>query len=195
MIRFLIVGPPGSGKGTQASLLAEHYGIPAISTGDIFRSNMAAGTELGLAVKATLAAGDYVSDDLTNSLIRDRLAQDDAQGGFLLDGYPRTKAQVIELDRLLAEAGQVLDGVVELVVDTEEVVGRLVKRAGTEGRTDDTEAVIRHRQEMYSSETAPLVAGYRNRDLLATVDGSGNVAAVQIRLVTAIDELISKRKE
>lgn len=186
-MRLVILGPPGAGKGTQAARLAVHYAIPAVSTGDIFRANIAEGTGLGLQVQGILDAGGYVSDDVTNKMVRDRLAQDDARGGFLLDGYPRTKAQVAELDAMLADAGTALDVVIELTVDPEEVVARLVRRARTDGRSDDTEEVIRRRQQLYHDETAPLTALYRERGLLVKVDGLGDVDEVTGRLVAALD--------
>jgi adenylate kinase len=185
--RLVILGPPGAGKGTQAARLAEHYAIPAISTGDIFRSNIAQQTELGQKVKAVLDSGGYVSDDITNAMVRDRLAQPDAAAGFLLDGYPRTKAQVAELDAMLAEAHTQLDVVVELTVDEDEVVARLLRRAQTDGRSDDTEEVIRRRQQLYADETAPLTEVYRERGLLVGVDGLGDLDEITQRLVSAID--------
>ena len=187
MTRLVILGPPGAGKGTQAARLGEHYGIPAISTGDIFRSNIAEQTDLGRQVKAVLDSGGYVSDEITNAMVRDRLAQDDATDGFLLDGYPRTGAQVAELDRMLAESGTRLDVAVELTVDTDEVVTRLLRRAQTAGRSDDTEEVIRRRQQIYTKETAPLTDVYGQRGLLVRVDGLGEMDEVTTRLVAAID--------
>jgi adenylate kinase len=185
-MRLIILGPPGAGKGTQAARLAEHLGIPAISTGDIFRSNIKNGTPLGKQVQAILASGGYVPDEVTNAIVRDRLHEDDARGGFLLDGYPRTQAQVAELDAMLAADGQALDAVLELTVDTDEVVGRLLKRAEIEGRIDDTEDVIRRRQQVYVDETAPLAAVYRDRGLLRQVDGMGDVDTVTKRLEAAL---------
>ncbi len=145
-MRLIILGPPGAGKGTQATRVADRLGIPAISTGDIFRANIKNETELGKQVKDILAAGGYVTDEITNAIVRDRLREDDAEGGFLLDGYPRTLAQVDALDAMLAEDGHVLDAVLELTVDEDAVVQRLLKRAEIEGRADDTEEVIRERQ-------------------------------------------------
>ena len=186
-MRLVILGPPGAGKGTQAARLAVHYGIPAISTGDIFRSNIAEGTELGVQVKAIVDAGGYVPDEVTNAMVRDRLAQDDAAGGFLLDGYPRTRAQVDELDQMLVVAGSALDAVAELTVDPDEIVARLVRRAETAGRSDDAEETVRHRQEVYTQQTAPLTAVYGERGLLVQVDGMGEVDEVGTRLQQAID--------
>jgi adenylate kinase len=185
-VRLLIIGPPGAGKGTQAAKLAEIYGIPAISTGDIFRANIKEGTELGKQVQAIVESGSYVPDSLTNDLVRDRLTQPDVAGGFLLDGYPRTTEQVDELDRILAEAGAGLDAVVQLVADVDEVVDRLRKRALVEGRADDTEEVLRHRQEVYADQTAPLIDVYASRGLVVAVDALGEVDDVTERIVTAL---------
>ncbi len=193
-MRLLIVGPPGAGKGTQAQRLAQHFGVPAISTGDIFRSNIAQGTQLGRQVQATLESGGYVSDEITNELVRERLAQPDTASGFLLDGYPRTAAQVSELDTMLAVSGGHLDAVAELQVDSDELVSRLVQRAVVEGRPDDTEDVIRRRQGIYSVETAPLLQEYRKRGLLVQVAGSGDIAAVGARLVSAISAAVAGRR-
>jgi len=184
--RLLIVGPPGSGKGTQAVRLTETYGIPAIATGDIFRHNIKTQTPLGIQVKAIIDAGDYVTDDLTNELVQSRLSEADALDGFLLDGYPRTLAQVKYLDELLAERGQGLDAVIQLVADKEEVVTRLRKRALEQGRTDDTEEAIRHRQDVYARETMPLIAVYRDRGLLIEIDALGEVDAVSARIAESL---------
>ncbi|WP_238592210.1 adenylate kinase [Leifsonia sp. ALI-44-B] len=181
-IRLLIVGPPGAGKGTQASAVAEAYGIPAISTGDIFRANIEQGTELGKQVQEVMASGGFVPDELTNSIVADRLKQDDAQGGFLLDGYPRTTEQVHELDRILAESGAELDAVIQLQADTDEVVKRLTKRALEQGRVDDTEDVIRHRQDLYREQTEPVIAIYAERGVVVEVDGLGTVDDVAARV-------------
>jgi adenylate kinase len=185
-VRLLIIGPPGAGKGTQAAKLAEIYGIPAISTGDIFRANIKDGTELGKQVQAIVESGSYVPDSLTNDLVRDRLLQPDVSGGFLLDGYPRTTEQVEELDRILGQAGARLDAVVQLVADVDEVVERLRKRALVEGRADDTEEVLRHRQEVYADQTAPLIDVYAGRGLVVAVDALGEVDEVTERIVTAL---------
>ena len=189
MMRLIILGPPGAGKGTQATRIAESLGIPDISTGDIFRDNIKNQTALGQQVKEVLAAGAYVPDEVTNAIVRDRLDQPDAVGGFLLDGYPRTQAQVTELDDMLTAAGTSLDAVLELTVDTDEVVQRLLKRAKTSGRADDTEAVIRHRQNVYVQETAPLAAIYRERGLLRQVDGMGDMDVVSVRVQAVLRTL------
>lgn len=188
MTRLLIVGPPGAGKGTQASRISSAYGIPDISTGDIFRANIKNETPLGKQVKAIVDAGDYVPDSLTNQLVTDRLAEDDAANGFLLDGYPRTLAQVDYLDAMLAEQGQRLDAVIQLVADQDEIVARLTKRAHEQGRADDSEEAIRHRQEVYLRETSPLVEVYSKRGLLVEVDGLGEIEEVAERVRAALAE-------
>jgi adenylate kinase len=193
MKRLIIMGPPGAGKGTQATRIADRYGIPAISTGDIFRTNIKDGTDLGLRVKSILDAGGYVPDQVTNDIVRDRLAWVDAAPGFLLDGYPRTTGQVEFLDEVLAAHGHALDGVIELTVDEDSVVERLLKRAETEGRTDDTEDVIRERQAIYRKETAPLIALYEQHGVLVKVDGMGSVDAGTERVVKAVDSLSADR--
>ena len=186
-MRLLILGPPGAGKGTQASRIAERFGVPAISTGDIFRANIKGGTELGKKVQDILAAGQYVPDEVTNEIVADRLTHEDAQGGFLLDGYPRTLAQVEALDGMLAPAGHGLDAVLELSVPTDEVVDRLLKRAQVEGRADDTEEVIRERMAVYTRETQPLSDTYAARGLLRKVDGTGDMDQVFARLEGALE--------
>jgi len=182
LTRLIIFGAPGAGKGTQATRIAESLGIPAISTGDIFRYNIKNETALGLQVKEILASGAYVPDEVTNAIVRDRLDQQDAIDGFLLDGYHRTQAQVLELDNMLAAQGTSLDAVLELTVDTDEVVQRLLKRAEIDGRSDDTEDVIRRRLKVYEEETAPLAAIYRGRGLLHQVDGMGEMDEVAGRI-------------
>jgi adenylate kinase len=184
--RLLLIGTPGAGKGTQAQRLSETFGIPAISTGDIFRHNVKNETELGKLAKAYMDRGEYVPDSLTNDLVRDRLSQADATEGFLLDGYPRTADQVAELDDILAEKSQHLDAVVMLAADVDEVVRRLLNRAIEQGRADDTEEVIRHRLDVYEEQTAPLISVYAARDLVITVDGLGEVADVTNRIVDAL---------
>lgn len=181
------MGPPGAGKGTQAKFIADRFGIPAISTGDIFRANVSEGTPLGVEAKRYMDAGEYVPDEVTNRMVRNRIDEPDAEPGFLLDGYPRTLAQVEELDGMIRHTGHSLDAVVVLTVDQEEVVGRLLQRAQTEGRADDTADVIRRRQEIYGEETAPLIEVYRDRGLLVEVDGLGEVGEVTQRILGALD--------
>ena len=188
MTRLLIVGPPGAGKGTQAARLTERYGIPAIATGDIFRENIRNQTPLGVEVKAIVDAGDYVPDTLTNALVTHRLEEEDALDGFLLDGYPRTVDQIHYLDELLAGRGQQLDAVILLRADTDAVVARLRKRAIEQGRADDTEEAIRHRQDVYARETAPLLPVFRDRGLLIEVDGLGEIDEVSDRIAAGLEQ-------
>ncbi|MCX6460391.1 MAG: adenylate kinase [Actinobacteria bacterium] len=185
-MRIVLMGPPGAGKGTQAAVVAERLGIPHISTGEIFRANVGAGTPLGVEAKRYMDAGEYVPDSVTNAMVRDRLAEPDAATGFLLDGYPRTVDQVGELDAMLALAGVALDTVVELIADVDEVVARLLERASQQGRADDTEEVIRRRLEVYGEQTAPLTAAYAEVGLLVQVDGMGTVDEVTARLLDAL---------
>lgn len=186
MTRLLLIGMPGAGKGTQAERLSQSYGIPAISTGDIFRHNVKNETELGKQAKAFMDRGEYVPDSLTNALVRDRLSHEDAKNGFLLDGYPRTADQVAELDDILSSMGEKLDAVVNITANTDEVVKRLLNRAKEQGRADDTEDVIRRRLEVYEEQTAPLIAIYESRGLVVTVDGLGEVAEVTQRITDAL---------
>jgi adenylate kinase len=183
------MGPPGAGKGTQARFVADHFGVPAISTGDIFRANVSQGTPLGVEAKRYMDAGEYVPDEVTNLMVRNRIDEDDAAPGFLLDGYPRTLAQVEELDGMIEFTGHRLDAVVVLTVDSEELVQRLLQRAVTDGRADDTEDVIRRRQEVYLEQTEPLIEVYRERGLLVEVDGMGEVDEVTTRIFAALDEI------
>jgi adenylate kinase len=189
-MRLILLGPPGAGKGTQAALVSAAHGVPAISTGDIFRANIKNETPLGLRVKEITASGGYVPDEITNAIVRDRLAQEDAAPGFLLDGYPRTTGQVEALDEMLGDAGHALDAVIELTVDTDEVVQRLLARAQEQGRADDTEEVIRERMRLYAEETAPLAAVYADRGLLHRVDGMGSVEDVTARIGAALDDAL-----
>ncbi|MFW6598849.1 adenylate kinase [Propionibacteriaceae bacterium Y2011] len=192
-MRLLIMGPPGAGKGTQAKAISANYEIPAISTGDMFRANVAQGTPLGLEAKRIMDEGGYVGDDITNGIVADRLAEADAQQGFLLDGYPRTTAQVAALDEMLGEHS--LDGVIALQADTDEVVRRLRLRAEQEGRSDDTEDAIRVRQQVYADQTQPLLDVYRERGLLIEVDGLGEIDAVSTRIFEALTSLADNGPE
>ena len=187
MIRILLIGPPGAGKGTQAALLAKHFGIPAISTGDIFRENVRNETPLGLEAKAFMDRGEYVPDSLTNALVRDRLNQKDAAAGFLLDGYPRTIDQVEELDDILQETEKKLDVVVQLTADSEELLRRLSGRAEEQGRSDDTPDVIKRRLDVYEEQTAPLIDIYASRSLVAKVNGLGEIGDVTKRIIEVLD--------
>jgi adenylate kinase len=188
-MRIILMGPPGAGKGTQATGIAEHYGIPAISTGDIFRANVSNNTELGRKAKEYMDAGEYVPDEVTNLMVRHRIDEPDAEPGFLLDGYPRTLAQVEELDGMIEHTGHKLDAVVVLTVDPEELVQRLLQRAETDGRSDDTEDVIRRRQELYAEQTEPLIEVYRERRLCVEVDGMGEVDEVTERVFKALQDV------
>lgn len=180
------MGPPGAGKGTQAVVVAAALGVPHISTGDIFRANVSAGTDLGREAQRYMDAGEYVPDSVTNAMVRDRISQDDCQPGFLLDGYPRTLEQVNELDMMLLADGLHVDRAIELTVDTDVVVDRLLKRAEEQDRADDTAEVIRRRLEVYADQTAPLIAVYAERGVLVQVDGMGEVDEVTARILTAI---------
>ena len=181
------MGPPGAGKGTQAIKIAEHYGIPAISTGDIFRALQTADTPLARQVRAIMESGGYVSDEITNQIVADRLAQPDCESGFLLDGYPRTLQQVQSLDDNLAETNRPIDAVISLLADTEEVVARLLRRAEIDGRADDNEETIRVRLQVYADQTAPLLEVYRSRGLLVEVNGLGEIDEVSDRVFAALD--------
>jgi adenylate kinase len=186
MTRMLIIGPPGSGKGTQTERISERLGVVAISTGDIFRANVKGATPLGVEAKKYMDAGDFVPDNVTNRMVRDRLTEADVENGFLLDGYPRTTAQVDYLDGILAEGGQSLDVVLQLTADDEELVSRLLGRAKATGRSDDNEAVIRHRLDLYHEQTEAVVANYAGRRILARIDGIGGIDEVTDRVVQAI---------
>ncbi|MFE3998192.1 adenylate kinase [Nocardioides sp. YIM B13467] len=186
-MRLIIMGPPGAGKGTQAKFIAEHFEIPAISTGDIFRANVSQGTPLGVEAASYMDKGEYVPDSITNLMVRNRIDEPDAAQGFLLDGYPRTLAQVEELDGMIKYTGHALDAVVVLTVDKDEIVQRLLQRAELEGRADDTEDVIRRRQEVYLEETAPLIEVYKGRGLVHEIDGMGDVDDVTKRIFDELD--------
>ena len=212
-MRLVLVGPPGAGKGTQAQFIAGHYGIPKISTGDIFRANVSQGTELGLAAKKYMDAGDLVPDEVTIEMVRARIAEPDALHGFLLDGFPRNVAQADRLDEILSGLGSKIDVVLELVVDTDEVVRRLSGRRTCRAcnhvwhldfdppavetvcdicggqlyqRDDDRETTIRHRLEVYAEQTEPLIAFYAGRGILVGIDATGPVDDVTERAVDAL---------
>ncbi|WP_309065511.1 adenylate kinase [Microbacterium sp.] len=184
--RLLIVGPQGSGKGTQGVRIAESFGIPVVSTGDIFRANIKQGTELGQKVTAILDAGDLVPDELTSEIVRDRLSQEDAENGFLLDGYPRNTTQVGHLDEFLAGRGEALDAVILLDVPREESIARLRLRAVEQGRSDDTEEAIAHRLDIYENETAPIISVYEERGIVDRVDGVGSLDEITERISAAL---------
>jgi adenylate kinase len=186
-MRLILMGPPGAGKGTQAKVIATHFSIPAISTGDIFRANVAGRTELGKEAQRYMDAGEYVPDEVTNAMVKDRISLPDAEPGFLLDGYPRTLAQVDSLDEMMKDLGQEMDAVVVLAAQRDELVNRLLQRAHVEGRADDTEEVIRRRQEIYDEQTAPLIEVYEERGLLVEVDGMGEIDAVTHRIFQALE--------
>jgi adenylate kinase len=180
--RLVLVGPPGAGKGTQAGTLSEKLGVPHISTGDLFRAHIGNGTDLGRSVQGFLDEGQLVPDEVTNEMVRERLAEQDTSGGFILDGFPRNIAQAEVLDEILAESGQKLDAVVSFQIDEDVVVARLLGR----GRKDDNEEVIRHRQHVYRSETEPLLNYYR--DIVLTIDAVGEVNEVTNRVLNALDK-------
>lgn len=186
-MKLLIMGAPGAGKGTQATALAERYGVPAISTGDIFRHNIRNQTPLGIKVKEIIDAGEYVPDDVTEEIVADRLTEPDCEPGFLLDGFPRTMHQVFFLDRYLAARGEQLDAVVSLHVEPEALVQRLLDRALKEGRADDNADTIRRRMEVYAGQTAPLLFHYENKGLLVDVEGTGTVDEVRQRMFDMVD--------
>lgn len=189
MTRLLIIGPPGSGKGTQAHRLSEQLGVVEISTGDMFRTHLAAQTPLGIQAQKYLDSGDLVPDHVTTDMVRERLSRQDVMNGFLLDGYPRTVAQMNDLDAILESTGNALEAVLEVIVGDEEIVRRLLRRAGIEGRSDDTEDVIRHRLQLYREETEPLIARYAERGILVRVDGTADVDQVTASARKAIETL------
>lgn len=186
--RMLIMGPQGVGKGTQAALLAKHYGIPTISTGDIFRYNLKNGTELGKQARAYTDKGELVPDELTNSIVEDRLGMEDVKQGWILDGYPRSSFQVEALDRMLARMGTGLDAVVALDADRQVLMDRMRKRAQEEGRADDTPEAIAKRLDIYAHETRPLLDVYRDRGLLVEIDGVGRIEEISRRIIAELDE-------
>lgn len=184
--RLVLVGPPGSGKGTQATILSERLGIPAISSGAIFRAEIATGSEVGQIAASFIDDGNLVPDDVTNVIVRHRLSQPDVEHGFLLDGYPRNPDQVSKLDEMLAEYGHKLDAVIELTIPDEEIMDRLLHRAEVEHRADDTRDVIQHRIEVYHHTTQPLIDLYMERGILVKVDGVGTIDEVLERLVSEV---------
>ena len=190
MTRMLIIGPPGSGKGTQAERISARLGVVAISTGDIFRAHVKGGTPLGVEATTYMDAGDFVPDSVTNEMVRSRLSQDDAGNGFLLDGYPRTVAQVDYLDGILAAGEQELDVVLQLTADDGELVSRLLGRARETGRSDDNESVIRHRLDLYHQQTEAVVARYAARGILVQVDGIGAIDDVTDRVLGCIGNVL-----
>nr|WP_242681554.1 adenylate kinase [Tessaracoccus sp. SD287] len=187
------MGAPGAGKGTQASRIAARYEVPAISTGSIFRENIANGTPLGVQVKQIMDAGQLVSDEITDAIVADRLGQEDAEDGWLLDGYPRNLHQVGALDRLLDASDSGIDAVISLLVDQDALVDRLLKRAEIEGRSDDNETTIRARMDVYAAETQPLLDTYRERGLLVEVTGHGSVDEVTAQVLDALDQFLAAK--
>lgn len=187
-MRLLIMGPQGVGKGTQAALLAEHFNIPAISTGDIFRYNLKNQTELGKKAQAFIDKGELVPDELTNEIVKDRLAMQDAQSGWILDGYPRNASQVEALDAMLEQLGTSLDRVVALEAGRDILLERMAKRAQEQGRSDDTPEVIAKRLETYERETAPLLDIYESRGLLLRVNGVGEIAQISENIIAELSK-------
>ena len=187
MTRIVLLGPPGAGKGTQAVRLAERWGIPAISTGDIFRANVSGGTPLGEQAKRYMDAGELVPDEVTNAMVRNRLDDADTAEGFLLDGFPRNPEQAVELDAMLAELKVALDAAIEITADADAVTARILKRAEIEGRSDDREDVIRERLRVYAEKTAPVTAFYEGKGLLVRADGMGEIDDVTERIIAAVE--------
>ncbi len=187
-MRLLIMGPPGAGKGTQAAIIGDHYGIPAISTGNIFRLAITQRTRLGERIKRIISEGGYVPDKLTLQVVVQRLEEEDTKGGWLLDGFPRTVGQVKALDAELDAHGFTLDAVISLTADEDAIVERMLKRAEIENRPDDNEETFRNRLEVYHQETDPLLEVYGERGLLVEVDGMGSVEEVSARILAALAE-------
>lgn len=185
-MRLVLLGAPGSGKGTQAARLKEHLQVPHISTGDLLRAEVAAGSPLGLQAKEVMARGDLVSDDILLGMLKDRFSREDTRNGFILDGYPRNLAQAAALDRLLQDLGQKFDAAIQLAVDNEQIIERLAGRAKAEGRADDTPDSVRHRLNVYDQQTAPVIEFYRAHGQLTVVDGVGSLDDVFNRIVEAL---------
>ena len=182
-MRLVVLGPPGAGKGTQAVKLAEHFTCADVATGDIFRANVAEGTELGRAAQEFMDRGDLVPDEVVIAMVMERLASDDCASGFVLDGFPRTVNQAEALDRRLAELGTPLEAALSFDVTEEELLRRLAGRAAAQHRADDAEQTIRHRLEVFAIKTRPLIDYYRHRRLLTMVDGVGRVEDVTTRIL------------
>ncbi|MFB9713312.1 adenylate kinase [Arthrobacter methylotrophus] len=191
-LRLIIMGPPGSGKGTQAEYIARHFGVPAVSTGDIFRAHVLGRTELGAEASKYMHSGEFVPDHVTNAMVRQRLGDTDVQTGFLLDGYPRTTAQIEALDGFLSSTRHRLDAVVELTVDDDELVARMLRRAKEQGRSDDTAPVIRRRLELYRDQTRAVVERYLERGIVLAVDGSGHREEITAKAIGAIESALGK---
>ncbi|MCF6264386.1 MAG: adenylate kinase [Xanthomonadales bacterium] len=187
-MRIVMLGAPGSGKGTQAKLLSEELNIPHISTGELLRAAVSAGTELGLQVKEIMASGQLVSDDIMLGLIEERLGHEDARKGFLLDGYPRNLVQAKALDELLSRMGMPVEEAIDIAVDNEQIIERISKRAELENRSDDTEAVVRRRLQIYAEQTAPVSAHYSQQGILTQVLGVGSIEEVYSRISAALKQ-------
>lgn len=187
MARMIIMGPPGSGKGTQAEHIARHFGIPAISTGELFRDHVRDKTELGAEASGYMDRGEFVPDHVTTAMLRARLDEEDAAAGFLLDGYPRTVIQIGALDEILADRQQTLEVVLELTASDDELLSRMLRRAQEQGRADDTEPVIQRRLELYRDQTQPVLTAYSNRGILLSVDGTGERRTITKAAIAALE--------
>ena len=185
-MRLVLLGAPGSGKGTQATRLKEHLQVPHISTGDLLRAEVAAGSKLGREAKAVMDCGNLVSDEILLGMLEERLARPDAANGFILDGYPRNLAQAAALDQLLARIGQPMDFAVQLEVPTDLLVERIAGRATAEGRADDSPESVRNRLDIYDCQTAPVIDFYRQHGKLTVVDGVGSLDEVFTRVIEAL---------
>jgi len=185
-MRLVLLGAPGSGKGTQAKILKKEFNIPHISTGDLLRAAVAAKTELGMAAKIVMDKGQLVSDEIVLGMLKERLAEDDAKNGFILDGFPRNLTQADMLDKLLEDINMPAEHAILIAVDPEEVVGRIAKRALEEGRAEDTEKVVRDRIKIYENQTAPVVEHYKQHGILGEVLGQGSIDQVQHRIMSIL---------